>query len=122
MTPKPSPKQVRELVREVLPDHALITRRRLEQIEDIEDDADLAALDARGGVYLSQELGDRMIAGESPLRIFRKHRGLTLEALADKVGVTKSFLSLVENGKKGFSVDVLKKAAAALDVDLDDLV
>lgn len=122
MTPKPSPKQVRELVREVLPDHALITRRRLEQIEDIEDDADLAALDARGGVYLSQELVDRMIAGESPLRIFRKHRGLTLEALADKVGVTKSFLSLVENGKKGFSVDVLKKAAAALDVDLDDLV
>ena len=122
MTPKPSPKQVRELVREVLPDHALITRRHLEQIEDIEDDADLAALDARGGVYLSQELVDRMIAGESPLRIFRKHRGLTLEALADKVGVTKSFLSLVENGKKGFSVDVLKKAAAALDVDLDDLV
>ena len=122
MTPKPSPKRVRELVREVLPDYALITRRRLERIEDIEDDADLAALDARGGVYLSQELVDRMIAGDSPLRIFRLHRGLTLDALAAKVGVTKGFLSLVENGHKGLSVDVLKKAAAALEVDLDDLV
>ena len=122
MTPKPSPKRVRELVREVLPDYALITRRRLERIEDIEDDADLADLDARGGVYLSQELVDRMIAGDSPLRIFRLHRGLTLDALAAKVGVTKGFLSLVENGHKGLSVDVLKKAAAALEVDLDDLV
>ena len=122
MISKPSPKQVRELVRQVLPDHALITRRRLEQIEDIEDDADLDALDARGGVYLSQELVDRMITGESPLRIFRLHRGLTLEALAAKVGVTKGFLSLVENGHKGLSVDVLKKTAAALEVDLDDLV
>lgn len=122
MTPKPSPQQVRALVSEVLPDHALITRRRLERIEDIEDDADLAAIAARGGVYLSQELVDRMIAGENPLRIFRRHRGLTLEALAAEVGVTKGFLSLVENGHKGMSVDILKRAAEALEVDIDDLV
>ena len=57
-----------------------------------------------------------------PLRIFRLHRGLTLDALAAAIGVTKGFLSQVENGHKNLSVDVLKKAAAALEVDIDDLV
>ena len=119
MNPKPTRKQVHEMVSEFLPDHTLITRRRLERLEDIEDKADLAT---RSGVYLSEEFVERMIAGESPLRIFREHRALTLEALATAIGVTKGFLSQVENGHRSLSVDVLKKAAAALGVDLDDLV
>ena len=122
MTPKPSRKQVHDLVSDILPDHVLVKRRRLEQLEDLEDNMDLAALNARGGVYLSEDLAMRLVLGESPLRIFRKHRGLTLETLAAAIGVTKGFLSQIENGHKSLSVNVLKKAATALEVDIDDLV
>jgi len=87
--------------------------------EDAEDRAALATADPADA--LSDDELDSILKGESPLRVWRKKRGLTLEALAGLTGFGKSMLSQVENGTKTGSVDLLRKCAAALAVDIDDL-
>ncbi len=54
--------------------------------------------------------------------IWRERRKLTLSALARSSGVRMSYLSEIEAGEKPGSVDAYRKAAAALGVDIDDLV
>jgi DNA-binding Xre family transcriptional regulator len=61
---------------------------------------------------------DRLIARENPIRVWREHRGHSLRQLAE-VGI--GHLSQIENGERKGTVGTLKKIAAALDVDLDDL-
>lgn len=87
-----------------------------------EDAIDRAALDRAGqGVYLPAELVDRLIEGESPIRVFRTFRGLTLEELAARAGCGRAFLSQLESRKRRPSVATLRRLAEALGVDLDDL-
>ena len=49
------------------------------------------------GETIPGEVVKAILAGESPLRVWRKHRELTLDALAERVGVSKGYLSQVEN-------------------------
>jgi transcriptional regulator with XRE-family HTH domain len=65
---------------------------------------------------------DRILDGESQLRVWREYRGMTLQDLADKVGVSRGYLSEIEIGKQDGSVRVMKKVATALNVDLDEIV
>ena len=60
--------------------------------------------------------------GENPIRVYRKYRGMTITELATAAGISQPHLSDIETGKKTGSVDVLKRIAVALKVDLDDLV
>jgi DNA-binding XRE family transcriptional regulator len=60
--------------------------------------------------------------GENPIRVYRKYRGMTVSELAAAAGISQPYLSDIESGKKTGSVDVLKRIAIALRVDLDDLV
>lgn len=63
-----------------------------------------------------------LLAGKTrPLRLWRKHRGLTLEALGEACGVTRSALSQIESGKTRASARLLRKLANALSCDMDDL-
>lgn len=57
----------------------------------------------------------------SRIRTFRKYRGLTMAALAREAGISQPHLSDIETGKKNGSIEVLKRIAAALRVDLDDI-
>lgn len=56
------------------------------------------------------------------IRHFRTHRGLTLEELGARVGVTASQMSLVENGKREAKLSLLTSVARELQVDLADLL
>lgn len=97
-------------------------------IEDAEDRADLrAAMDAearRGGgeEYLPAEMVDRLLAGEAPLRVWRKHRGLTLQALGRKAGISHAYLSQIEQGVRKGTLKAWRALAAALDLTLDDIM
>jgi DNA-binding XRE family transcriptional regulator len=71
---------------------------------------------------LPSEFVDRILAGESPIRVWREHRGLTSAALASKAGIGQGFLSQIETGKREGTIETLKKIAEALNVTLDDLV
>lgn len=64
----------------------------------------------------------RLIAGESKVKVWRSHRGLSGRDLAAAAGVSAPFISEIESGKKDGSVSVMKKIADVLKVDLDDLV
>jgi transcriptional regulator with XRE-family HTH domain len=50
------------------------------------------------------------------IRTFRQERGLTLEQLADRSGISPSYLSTIERGLKKPSVPILKDIADALHV------
>ena len=64
----------------------------------------------------------RMIAGESPLRVWRSYRGLTQSALARTSGVNRVQIADIEAGRKNGSVETVRKLADALGVAVDDLV
>ncbi len=46
----------------------------------------------------------------------------TQKQLADKLNIDRSFLSYVESGKKGFSVDLLVQLSALLDASLEYII
>lgn len=56
------------------------------------------------------------------LREWRKHRGLTIERLAELIETTKSVVSELEVGKKRYNQDHLEKLADALGCEPADLL
>lgn len=60
--------------------------------------------------------------GEYIYRI-RKERGYTLSQLADRVGISKSYLSNIErNIKQNPSIHIMEKIATALSIDINELL
>ncbi len=113
------------------PDHqartVTILRSEYEALQAAVDFFDDAAATAayratRADESVPIEVADRLLAGDNPLRVWRRHRGMTQQALAVAIGIGKSYLSEIESGKKDGSIRVIKAAAEFLDVDLDDLV
>lgn len=98
--------------------------RLAERVEDLEDAlaAQATRATAKPEDALSADLVNRLIAGESPVRIWREHRGLTLTALAERAEVPQGYLSEIEHRKKPGSLRAMRALARALDLDLDDLV
>jgi DNA-binding XRE family transcriptional regulator len=91
----------------------------LERLEALQDIADAKA--ALGEETLPLEFVERRLAGESPLKLWREHRGLTLQALAERAGCTRQMLSMAERGKAAPSAGLLARLAAALGCDMEDL-
>lgn len=98
-------------------------------LELVEDARDASALNRAAKRYAKQEdetipalVVDRLLAGEAPVRVWREHRGLTAAMLAELIDVTPAHISKLETGKGEPSIALLRKLAAALDVDLDLLV
>ena len=56
------------------------------------------------------------------IRELRKARKLTVEQLADMVGLSKSYVSEIENGKKQANQNRIEKFANALNVPVYDLL
>lgn len=111
-------------------DTITISRAEYEQLRDAAEDlADLraydrakAALDAGEDELVPAELVDRLVAGESPLRVWREYRGFTQSSLAIASDVNRVQIADIEAGRRGGSIDTMKKLAVALRVSIDDLV
>jgi len=58
----------------------------------------------------------------SKIKEFRKERGLTLIQLAEKAGISPSFLSGIERGVKKASINVLNKLSASVNIPVSYLV
>jgi DNA-binding XRE family transcriptional regulator len=98
-------------------------------IDDIaEDRADaLAASVAEqrllaGEEYLPAELVDGILSGGNALRVWRKHRGMSLDELAQRSGTRKSHLSEIENGKAQGRPALWRALADTLNVSTDDIL
>jgi ribosome-binding protein aMBF1 (putative translation factor) len=89
---------------------------------DAEDERErLLEAEAARADALSAELVQRMLDGESPVRVWREHRRLTLGDLADRAGVAPSHVLEIETGRKPGNATALAKLAKVLGVRLDDL-
>ena len=122
--------QVQIIERNGEPEYAVLPidayHRLLVLAEDREDmaAADQAVEELRSGQdeLVPADVADALLAGDNPIKVWRTHRGLTQETLAQAAGVTKQFIYQLEHGKSRPKVDTLTKLAHALRVDLDDLV
>lgn len=90
-----------------------------------EDLADLRAVEAfqanpRQGV--SSEFVKRMLEGESLLKLWREHAGLSQSELSRISGVNRIQIGDIEDRGKTGSVTTLRKLADALDIQVDDLL
>ena len=56
------------------------------------------------------------------IKEWRKHRGLSQEQLAERVGVAVSTISQLENGRQGYSQATLEALAEALNCQPADLL
>nr|WP_086491388.1 helix-turn-helix transcriptional regulator [Novosphingobium panipatense] len=81
-----------------------------------------AAVERGDDEYVPAELVNRILAGESPLRVWREYRGLTQLALSEAAGVSRAQIAQIEGTKQVGSVQTLRKLADALTIAIDDLV
>ncbi len=101
---------------------AEIWHRVKEMVENAEDAAAYSeAVAADDGVRYPAAVAYAIAEGGHPVRAWREHRGLTLQALADAAGVSKPYVSQIEGGKRTGTAATLKKLAVALGVPLDAL-
>jgi DNA-binding XRE family transcriptional regulator len=103
-------------------DEYLRLKEEAEMLQDVaEYDAAKEAL-AQGEELIPGEVTFAILDGENPIRVWRKHRGLTQQELAERAGISKPYLSQIETGKRTGTAEVLAAIADALDVTLDDVM
>ncbi|HEX9328925.1 MAG TPA: helix-turn-helix transcriptional regulator [Reyranella sp.] len=97
-------------------------QRIIERLEDAEDELAVRRWRADPGETIPADVVNRLLDGENKIKVWRMHRGLTQQALAEACGVSKPYVSQLEANTRLASQAVLRKLASALRVDLDDLV
>jgi DNA-binding Xre family transcriptional regulator len=103
-------------------DADLVVLRPADLDELLEDAAATAAFhNTRNQETVPAEVVDRLVAGESPVKVWREHRGLSQRALAERAALNFAYLSQIETGARKGPIGTMKKLAEALDVDLGDL-
>src|SRR6476661_3605565 len=70
----------------------------------------------------SDAMGDLQETMGAVIRRARQERSLTLKALASEAGLSVVYLGEIERGKKYPSAPVLERLAAALDLELSDVL
>jgi len=78
-----------------------------------------AALAKGADVALPESVWAEIEAGANPLRVLRGLRGMTQDELAAAAGLSQSYLSDIEAGRKRGTADTLKTLARVLSVPLD---
>ena len=98
----------------------------VEAAEDAGDHATLSRFRQKLSIgeeeLIPAEVVERLLSGGNRIRVWREHRGLSMQALADKADIAQPFLSQIETGKREGTVTTLKRLAEALSLTLDDLV
>ena len=69
--------------------------------------------DAKGGI--SQSFG-------AVVRERREKRGFSQEELADRAGLHRTYVSLIERGRRTASIEVVRRVAEALDTSMSKLI
>jgi DNA-binding XRE family transcriptional regulator len=101
----------------------------LAEYEKLVDQADIARADkivdaiaAGDDELVPADVVKRILDGDSKVRVWRTHRGMSARDVATATGLSAPYISEIESGKKEGSISAMKKIAEALKVDLDDLV
>jgi predicted transcriptional regulator len=98
-------------------------REALEDAEDIRDiEENLKAIQKNKERVIPGDITFAILDGKNPIRAWREYKEIKLNELAKKVGISASYLSQIENGKRNPTIDRLKFIAAALSVDTELLI
>lgn len=100
-------KEVLALLREAFPHIRIVEEETWNEADGVKESA----------LYSSSAHGS-----SSRLLLYRKRRGLTQASLAERVGIKREALSMLENGKRNLGVNLAKKLAPALGVNYKDLL
>lgn len=97
----------------------------IEAAEDAADRAAIrrfeAALAAGEEEWVPVEFVDRILGGESPVRVWREFRGLSSEQLAERADISPSRLADLESRANLEEDEAIRALAKVLRVDPDDL-
>ena len=106
-----------------------IPKAEYERLRALEDAADIqAALAVEARIASGEEeiipasVVNRLLDGETPLRVWREFRELTQTDLARLSGVNPIQIVDIEAARKSGSVGTLRKLAAAQHVSVDDII
>ena len=120
---------VQLILKEGQPEYAVIPYATYVQlVEDAEMLADIHDYDeairriAAGEELIPAEVVYALLDGANSIRVWREHRGVSQAQLASMAGISASYLSQLESGKRDGTMEVLSAVSAALDVTLDDLI
>lgn len=105
---------------------AVIPIELYERLAAALEDADDAALfdaarAADDGFRIPGSVANAILDGEQPVKAWREHRQLTQEALAEKAGISKAYLSQIETRKRTGALKTLKAVADALAIGVNEL-
>ena len=94
-----------------------------ELVVDAQDMTDVEAVMARITAGETEvfpfEVAERLLDEEHPVKVFREYRGHSVRRLAEVAGVSPSYLSEIETGKKPGSFEAMTQIATALSVPLE---
>lgn len=100
-------------------------QRMVAVLEDRADANAVRVFDARLAAgeeeLIPAEYANRIIGGESKIKVWREFRGITARELAEKAKISPGFLSQIEKGEQDGSFDTIKKIADALRISVTDL-
>ncbi|MCO4890958.1 helix-turn-helix domain-containing protein [Cupriavidus sp. WGtm5] len=96
---------------------------RVKHLIEASDDVILfdAATEQDDGFRVPAAVLDAELAGDHPVKAWRNYRRLTQDALARAAGLSKPYLSQIENRSRAGSAEALRRLAQALDVPGDSL-
>jgi DNA-binding XRE family transcriptional regulator len=107
------------------PAFAVLPIHEYERLLEVADEAaGIRAYDAYKATQpetFPDEVASRLLNGEHPVKVYREHRGMTQTQLAEVAGLRQAYVSQIEAGSRISTIDVLKRIAEALRVDLEDL-
>jgi DNA-binding Xre family transcriptional regulator len=93
-----------------------------EMLQDVRDYDNALEAMKQGEETIPSEVVYAILDGENPIRVWREHRGLTQQELAEAAGISKPYLSQLETGKRKGRTKVLSAIASALNLALGDIV
>lgn len=93
-----------------------------EMLQDIREYDEAKQALATGEELIPAHVPYAIIDGKNPIQVWREYRGLTQQKLAQAAGISASYLSQIETGKREGTTAVLQAIAHALDLMLDDVV
>lgn len=82
----------------------------------VEDAEDAEAVAADDGVRYPSAVALDIADGAHPVKAWREHKCMTLQALADAAALSKPYVSQIEGGKRADTAATLRKLATALGV------
>jgi len=119
--PSPSPEALNALRTEEYKDDDQLAEEA-EMLQDLRayDEAKKAV--AAGEELVPSEVTYAILDGGNPVRVWREHRGLTREQLAESSGLSAPYLSQIEAGTRKGSPEALAAIAKELGLTPEDLL